>query len=251
MTQANRRQPKIVLLCGMLGFTRMLCWEYFRGVPAMLQKQGFTVLIPQMPLAQRSETRARFLAKFLEHESGPLHLIAHSMGGVDARFYIRHLGGRRKTASLTTLASPHRGSILADHEMNTWYSPYRHLPAVTDLTLAAMADFNKQTPNCDMVVYRSYSAARPVHELPWLMRRFGRRIEAIEGANDSQVSVTSAIWGEHIATLSCDHFELTGMNIWFNPLTARKRFDHLPVYRDIADWIRNFESRFDKNTGKA
>jgi len=251
MTQANRRQPKIVLLCGMLGFTRMLWREYFRGVPTMLQQQGFTVLIPQMPFAQRIETRARFLAEFLDHENGPLHLIAHSMGGVDARFYISHLNGQRKIASLTTLASPHHGSILADHEMRTWYSPYRHLPAIPDLTLNAMADFNKRTPNCDNVLYRSYSAARKVPELPWFTRRFGRRIEAAEGANDSQVSVASAIWGEHIATLNCDHFELIGMNIWLNPFATRKAFEHLPVYRDIGDWIRTFESKLDKNTGKA
>ncbi|MDQ6987184.1 MAG: alpha/beta hydrolase [Mariprofundaceae bacterium] len=247
MTRINLQQPKIVLLCGMLGITRMLWQEYFRGVRSMLQMQGFTVLIPQLPFAKRIETRARFLAEFLRHESGPLHLIAHSMGGVDARFYISRLHGHRKIASLTTLASPHHGSILADHEMATWYSPYRHLPALADLTLDAMAAFNAQTPDFDNVIYRSYSAARDVHELPWFTRRFGRRIEAAEGANDSQVSASSAIWGEHTATLNCDHFELIGMNIWLNPFASRKPFKHLPVYRAIGDWIHDFE----ETAGKA
>ncbi|MDX8391347.1 MAG: alpha/beta hydrolase [Mariprofundaceae bacterium] len=241
MIHADRQQPKIVLLCGMLGIRRVLWREYFHGVRKMLEKQGFSVLVPSLPFGQGVEKRSRFLAEFLRQESGPLHLIAHSMGGVDARFYISRLGGYRKVASLTTLASPHRGSTIADHEMATWYSLSRHFPAVAELTPHAMTEFNEHIPDCDDVVYRSYSAARDIHRQPWLTRHFGRLLEAAEGANDSQVSVASGIWGEHIATLNCDHFELIGMHIWLNPFAARKAFEHLPLYREIGDWIDDFE----------
>jgi len=234
-------KTRIVLLCGMLGITRVLWREYFHGVLTLLETQGFHVLIPQLPFGQSVETRARFLAGFLGDVAGPLHLIAHSMGGVDARFYVSHLGGHRKVASLTTLASPHYGSTAADHEMAIWYSPYRHFPAVANLTLEAMKEFNRRTPNHENVHYRSYSAARPRTQLPWLTRRFGRLIEEVEGENDSQVSVASARWGEHIATLPCDHFELIGLNLWLNPLQHRAPFDHLPIYRDIGEWVQRFE----------
>jgi len=235
-------RPRIVLLCGMLGITKCLGWEYFKGVRPMLESMEFDVLVPQLPWGQTIERRASFLADQLEDESGPFHLIAHSMGGLDARYYITHLGGHEKVASLITLATPHRGSTAADHEMQTWYSPYRHLPAMAGLTLAAMQQFNDQTPNHRNVIYRGYSAARRITELPWLTRRFGRLIAEVEGENDSQVSVTSARWGEHPGTLEADHFELIGLNIWLNPFSRRPRFDHLPVYRDIAQWITRYET---------
>ena len=44
-----------------------------------------------------------------------VHIIAHSMGGLDARHMIVDLGMADKVASLTTIGTPHRGTILADH----------------------------------------------------------------------------------------------------------------------------------------
>jgi len=208
----------------------------------MLESMGFDVVVPRLPWGQNIKRRAGFLAGQLKHESGPFHLIAHSMGGLDARYYITHLGGHEKTASLTSLATPHRGSTAADHEMQTWYSPYRHLPAMANLTRSAMQQFNDHTPDHRNVIYRSYSATRRINELPWLTRRFGRLIAKVEGENDSQVSVASAQWGEHQGTLEADHFELIGLNIWLNPFSRRPRFDHLPVYRDIATWITQYEA---------
>jgi len=226
----------------MLGITKCLGWEYFKGVRPMLENMGFDVVVPRLPWGQNIKRRAGFLADQLKHESGPFHLVAHSMGGVDARYYITHLGGHEKTASLTTLATPHRGSTAADHEMQTWYSPYRHLPAIADLTRPAMQQFNDQTPDHRDVIYRSYSAARRINELPWLTRHFGRLIAEVEGENDSQVSVASAQWGEHSGTLEADHFELIGLNIWLNPFSRRQHFEHMPAYRDIAAWITQYEA---------
>ncbi len=236
-------RPRIILLYGMLGIAKFLWWEYFKGVRSMLESMGFDVLVPRLPWGQSIECRARCLADQLRHESGPFHLVAHSMGGVDARYYITHLGGYEKTASLTTLSTPHRGSSAADHELRAWYSPYHYLPAVADLTRAAMQQFNDRTPDSKDVLYRSYSAARNLDELPWLTRRFGRRIAEMEGKNDSQVSVISARWGEHLCTLEADHFELIGMNIWLNPFSHRLHFGHLPVYRRIATWIMGQETQ--------
>jgi len=208
----------------------------------MLERMGFDVVVPHLPWGQSIKRRAESLADQLKHESGPFHLIAHSMGGVNARYYITHLGGHEQVASLTSLATPHRGSTAADHAMQTWYSPYRHLPAITDLTRASMQQFNDRTPDHGDVVYRSYSAARHINELPWLTRRFGRLIAEIEGENDSQVSVTSAQWGKDMGVLEADHFELIGMNLWLNPFSGRKCFDHLSAYRDIAAWITQYEA---------
>ena len=41
---------------------------------------------------------------------GRIDVIAHSMGGLVARFYAQHLGGGRRVDRLITLGTPHRGS---------------------------------------------------------------------------------------------------------------------------------------------
>ena len=39
-------------------------------------------------------------------------IVAHSLGGVVARYYIERLGGARRVGRLITIASPHRGTVL-------------------------------------------------------------------------------------------------------------------------------------------
>jgi pimeloyl-ACP methyl ester carboxylesterase len=48
-----------------------------------------------------------------------INLITHSMGGLDARHYITHLGGHRHISSMTSIATPHRGSSFADLYVST------------------------------------------------------------------------------------------------------------------------------------
>lgn len=43
-----------------------------------------------------------------------VHLVAHSMGGLDARYLVGKLGYGDRVASVTTISSPHHGSRIAD-----------------------------------------------------------------------------------------------------------------------------------------
>jgi len=229
-------QPTVVLIHGLFGFRKLLWLEYFQDVRQLHEAMGLRVVVPSLPWAGSLEQRANALSHQLQDEEGPLHLVAHSMGGVDARYWINHLNGAAKVASLTTLATPHRGSSAADH-VCCHISPFRLFAGIHSLTMNQLQRFNKITPDQSHIIYRSYTAKRPVDEQPWIVRRYGRCIQKIEGDNDSQVSVASGRWGDHIATLPCDHFELIRRDFWFNPLRTRIRFDVLPVYRDIGEWI--------------
>jgi len=228
--------PTVVLIHGLFGFRKLLWLEYFQGVRPLYESMGLRVLTLSLPWVGSIDQRADALARQLANESGPLHLLTHSMGGLDARRWITHLGGADNTASLTTLSTPHHGSPAADLVCKA-YSPFRLFAGVRDLTTSKLQSFNAQTPDQPNIIYRSYSAARPVAEHPWIVRRYGRYIQQAEGDNDVQVSIRSATWGEHIATLPADHFELIGRNFWFNPLRSRHTFDPLPVYKDIGNWI--------------
>jgi len=233
-------RPTVVLIHGLFGFRKLLWLEYFQGIRALYESQGMRVIIPRLPWAGSIEQRATALAEQLRDEPGPLHLVAHSMGGLDARYWINHLGGAAKVSSLTTLATPHRGSPAADY-ICTHFSPLKLLAGVRALTTERLHLFNQQTPDQPEVIYRSYTATRPLHQLPWIVRGYGRYIQQTEGDNDSQVSIQSGAWGTHIATLPCDHFEMIFRDFWFNPLQKRHRFDPMPLYRDIGQWILTFE----------
>ncbi len=43
-----------------------------------------------------------------------VHVVGHSMGGLDARYLVARLGYADRVSSITTIATPHRGSPLAD-----------------------------------------------------------------------------------------------------------------------------------------
>jgi triacylglycerol lipase len=56
------------------------------------------------------------LKRFLDAHvrGGRISLVAHSMGGLVARFYVQQLGGARRVDQLVTLATPHHGTHAAN-----------------------------------------------------------------------------------------------------------------------------------------
>ncbi len=220
----------------MLRMPRMFCRSEFRSARAIFEAAGFEIYVPLFRLTGNIRKRARQLARYLRDIDGPLHLIGHSMGGLVARHYIAHEGGYEKVASLTTLATPHLGSSAASGVL-AGASPFAFLPPLRELTPLAVARFNEHTPDHPSVTYRSYCASRPLHELPWLFRKYGRWIWECEHHNDGQVSCMSAQWGVCAGHLHADHFELIDVNLWLNPFRRRQRFDSQALYHELATWI--------------
>lgn len=143
--------------------------------------------------------------------------------------------------SLTTIASPHRGSAFADYLFST-IGP-RNIPTVykvlesfgletgafRQLTEQYMIEkFNPRTPDLEGVRYYSYGAAfRP--QLTSVFRTSHQVIQAAEGANDGMVSVASSQWGTYKGTLSdVSHLDLINWTNrlrwwWMWKMTGRKR----------------------------
>jgi triacylglycerol lipase len=66
---------------------------------------------------QRTELSAKHLRDFVERvlareDAERVDIVAHSLGGVVARYYIERMGGARKVGKLVTIGSPHRGTML-------------------------------------------------------------------------------------------------------------------------------------------
>src|SRR5262249_38425312 len=114
------RSP-IVLVHGLFGYDRISLgrWtlaEYFHGVDRYLQAAGNHVLVPRLSPTGGIAQRATQLKAFLDrHSPGePVHILAHSMGGLDSRYMITHLGMANRVLTLTTLGTPHRGTSYID-----------------------------------------------------------------------------------------------------------------------------------------
>ena len=109
----------LVFASGFLVAQRFLTNGYFRGLEAHLEGKHAT-LFPEVPPLASSEERTPLLADAIQQKypEGPVHIIPHSMGGLDSRTLIalnRHgLATPGRITSLTTLSTPHRGSPVAD-----------------------------------------------------------------------------------------------------------------------------------------
>jgi triacylglycerol lipase len=246
-----RLRAPIVLVHGLFGFTqvRMGRWvlaDYFRDIPRALRAAGNHVLIPWLSPTGGIAFRAAQLAAFLERKSQhePVHLLGHSMGGLDARYLISRLGLDDRVLTLTTLGTPHRGTAFADWAQDRLvrlFDPlfsYFGLPrqAFRDLTTASCAEFNRQTPDSPRVRYFSVAGQHDRHGFNPAWKLTAPIVRRAEGPNDGIVSVASAHYGESCEVWDADHMNLVN---WRGLGRSSRRNDRLPHYaalvRRLAD----------------
>jgi triacylglycerol lipase len=241
------RHP-VVFCHGMLAMTmlRMQMPEdtnYFSHLRPFLRERGIEALYPNVEPTGGVAARAEQLRDLIRQwTSEPINLIAHSMGGLDARYLITHLGMAERVASLTTIATPHRGTSVAD-----WFCLNFRQRVPLLLTLEAFGinvdgfrdcrtdacrAFNEQTADASGVRYFSYTASVPSSRVSPLLRRAWNILTASEGANDGLVSVRSAVWGEVLGTLSVDHFAQTPDGLFVRP---GENFDALSFYSRLIE----------------
>ncbi len=224
----------IVLVHGLCGYDRITVFgrtlkDYFPGIRERLEAAGNRVLVPRLSLTRGIEARAAELKRFIDRRlpAGPVHIIGHSMGGLDSRYMIARLGMADRVKSLTTVGTPHRGTAFADWGVRRFgpvAAPVFQLLGVSfqafrDLTTAACARFNATVPDAPGVRYRAVAG---VCEAPlmgpewWLPHGI---VDRAEGPNDGVVSVASATWGEHTDVWAGDHLNLVN---WPNRFARRR-----------------------------
>src|SRR4051812_27789243 len=160
---AQTRFP-VVLAHGFLGFDEIGVGArkhlYFRGVGAHLESMGAQVYSPKVPPASSISVRAQRLADLIRALPDPrVNIVAHSMGGLDARYAISQLGLGERVASLTTIGTPHLGTPLANAgnalfgAISRMLRRFFDVVAFGDLTSEGMAKFNTEVPDASGVAY--------------------------------------------------------------------------------------------------
>jgi triacylglycerol lipase len=222
MTIPQLRAP-IVLVHGFMGFDEVkVCGcriaSYFPGIPEFLREGGNRVILARLSPLGAVAARARELQITLDRESPdePVHILAHSMGGLDARYMISRLGMADRVLSLTTIATPHRGTAFADwgvRRLRRIVEPVLQLFSLPgqgflDLTTEKCRLFNEQVPDAPGV---RYFAVAGKHDGDWFTPEWHLPHQIVleaEGPNDGMVSIASATYGERTEIWEGDHLNL-------------------------------------------
>jgi triacylglycerol lipase len=225
---------------------------YFRGIDRALTERGHPLIVSRVHPTGSIELRARQLKenilrglKSVDRERGKVLIIAHSMGGLDARYMINRLGMDDRVKALLTITTPHRGSPYADWCIENLGRKLGGLKlmkflgldveAISDLTTERCKRFNRAIKNVPGVQYFSVSAARPWHLVPPFALHPHRVIAAAEGENDCLVSVKSSTWGEHLGVWPADHFHAVNHRL---VLELRKRTGSIvPLWMKAVDRV--------------
>jgi triacylglycerol lipase len=215
-------------------------------------------LFPRVDITGTAAGRAGQLAEQIDaaFPSGRIDIIAHSMGGLDARFLLSHnlhnLTGR--VATLSTIATPHRGSPVADLLAgSTPIGPQRLVydiikaalarlgcptGALAALTTGSAMTFNQQCLDAKQVTYLAYAGCGP---RSFTFRPSGALIEhaastADERQNDGLVSVASAQWPHNDLAeppWPADHLAEVGYDL--DRPGSKPKFDYLAAIARVVE----------------
>ena len=265
-----RTKYPIMLLHG-AGFRDLKLPVYWGRIPGVLEKHGAALYYGQQDCWAGVETNAEAVARRIDAvlaETGAekLNLIAHSKGGLEARMAASSLGCGDRIASITTVATPHRGSKtmdrliclprgmfrLAAFAVNNWIrlvgdKKPDFLRVCQDLTTAAMERFNRENPDVPGVFYQSYACvmSHPLSDLNLSTANFV--LNRIEGENDGLVSLESASWGREVHVLRAAGFRgvshLDAIDFRRGPLSRRSGPGVTDVCRVYLDMVRDLKAR--------
>lgn len=251
---------------GILLPQKFLGVDYFVGFREHFENSDVRAFFPDVRVTASISNRADDLgaaltspeAKAKFDPNAKIHIIAHSMGGLDARLLIsRNQELRGQIASLTTLCTPHHGSLAADfltgHEpplfdprriifdliKNAFSAAHIDISGFEELT----TDFAKRFANDALPVpgFKYFSVAGVGHATPplttpLLLLTHDHIENATHEPNDGLVHLSSATFGELLDKWPADHFEAVGFSI--DPFRKQPPFHPLPRVDAIVQKLR-------------
>lgn len=203
-------------------------FNYWGRIPQALIDNGATIYYGEQESAASVADSAGDLMTRVEEivrSTGceKVNIIAHSKGGLDARYAISCLGMDKYAASLTTVNTPHRGCLFADYLLNiipkkvtdklagTYNKTLMKfgdtnpdfMAALNDLTDSRCAVLNGMAPDKEGVFYQSVgSKVNKANGGKFPLNFSYMLVRFFEGDNDGLVSLESAKWGNYFTMIS-------------------------------------------------
>jgi triacylglycerol lipase len=200
---------------------RTLGLNYWGRIPGYFAQHGIAVYYGGTDAWGSVEENAKILEarlrRLVEHEGvEKVNIIAHSRGGLEARYLISGLGMDWAVASLTTVSTPHRGVKGMDLALRIPAGLYRFAAFFVNLWFRMLGDrrpdffnssralsrlqcdeFNKKYPDRERVYYQSYAAKLKHCFGDPLFTLLNLYLKRTDGENDGLCPVESAAWGEY------------------------------------------------------
>jgi len=226
-------------------------FHYFRKIRSTLIKNGYIAFHSRVKWASDIERRSSDLKKEIEKITENftrwprVHIIAHSMGGLDARQMIFKYQMQDRIASLTTIGTPHLGTSFADWGMKRFgYLIDLIRPLGIDfigfksLTRESCHRFNETTRDFEEnngVLYQTYAGVQPLNRIFMPLRFSYKIIQREEGENDGLVPLHSAMWREKyfVEKIDADHLNQIGWWDRGEAITGLDREDFERTIREI------------------
>ena len=267
----------IVLQHGLFGFSDIavgkLKLSYFKASIAPSPMQGHPLIVSRVHPTSSIELRARQLKlhiltqlRAIGRPKDRVVILAHSMGGLDARYMITKLKMADRVAALVTLSTPHRGSPYADWCLRNLGKRMGglklikflglDLKAIRDLTTEECASSTTSIEDAPDVRYFSISGARPWHRMAPIFlhshkiiadhrrreRRHGFRWQRDLGRAPANLALRSSTHGQSPArSTDRDTIERRLRTIRSGPqesrgdgLSGRAGLIHLPIQPTLA-----------------
>ncbi|MDR1317736.1 MAG: hypothetical protein LBK13_12775 [Spirochaetales bacterium] len=218
-----------VLLVHGAGFRdKMFGINYWGRIPKEMEKKGVHVYYGGTDAWGSIENNARILKAVIENiiretGAGKINIVAHSRGGLEARYLISSLNLHDSIASLTTISTPHRGVKamniafyipdfiykFVSFFINLWYkilgdkNPdfYR---GSRQLSEKACSEFNRTNEDKPSVYYQSYAAKMKYFFSDIFYIFLNLLLLITDGENDGLCPVYSAEWGNFQGIITTD-----------------------------------------------
>lgn len=209
-----------LLLVHGVGFRDFHYFNYWGRIPRELVRNGARVYYGHQEAWGTVESNGQILKEKIQEiirdtGCGKVNIIAHSKGGLDARYVISGLHMEDRVATLTTINTPHRGSRLVDFlkKLPDWVyrmvcrwidfyfgrlgdvNPHAYR-ASTQLSPAYAREFNQAYPDAPGVYYQSFASlmrsgfSSKLLCIPyWILKK-------LDAPSDGLVTVESAKWAD-------------------------------------------------------
>jgi triacylglycerol lipase len=246
----------VVLVHGIIAHDRKGSIDFWGRIPQTLKKEGYEVFFGNTDAWGDYESNAELLKNTIEEilretNREKVNIIAHSKGGIDSRYLIWKYNFGDRVACLTTIATPHHGSELADliykqeiiHSnaarkaleiFGKFYGDKNpNLYKLSyELTTKNMKQFNETVEMDPRVYYQSMYTTMNSSFDDLVLFYTHRYIDKISGENDGVVSKKSTEWGNN-------SIEIEGRISHFGIIDYKKRkisgIDIPSVYVNIVN----------------
>lgn len=256
----------VILVSGMGFKEHNFVLNYWGTIPDYLKERGCLVYTAnQNAFCSHVENAIKLKARILDilenNGQQKINIVAHSKGGLEARYMISKLDMGEKVASLTTIGTPHYGSGLADiivgkvplgkfaaARMVNIYARIMgdkrpdSLRAIIQVTKEAMTLFNNEVIDHPSVYYQSFASHVNQSYPVFLWRSLAGFLYITDGKNDGLVSVESAKWGNFRGIIktekapSINHADQVGLF----------RFSGNPAF-EVQKWYANLLAEFKRD----